>query len=48
MSTTSGNRIEFCTVEAFARFTAELQRQGIAYRGGELSSGLFFVSITGY
>jgi hypothetical protein len=43
------NRFEFTDPVAFARFVAELQRQGIAFRGGDDCAGaVLYVVLTGY
>lgn len=41
-------KIEFTCVIAFARFCAELTRQGIAYNGHERTNGEFIVTLTGF
>lgn len=42
------NRFEFTDIENFTRFCAELQRQGIAFHGGDAQYGIFFVILTGH
>ena len=42
------NRLEFTDVTIYAQFCAELQRQGIAYHGGDSSGGILWIIITGY
>lgn len=40
-------RLQFDCVIKFSQVCAELTRQGIAFHGGDTSSG-FFIQITGY
>lgn len=42
------NRFEFIDVVAYAQFVAELQRQGLAFHGGDSAGGILYVVITGY
>lgn len=41
------NKLHFDCVIKFTQCCAELQRQGIAFNGGNTTGG-FFVNITGY
>lgn len=41
-------KIEFTCVVAFAKFCAELTRQGIRFTGHERTNGEFLVELTGY
>lgn len=43
------NRFEFTDPVQFARFVAELQREGIAFHGGDTCAGaILWVVITGH
>lgn len=41
-------KIEFTDVVAFAKFCAELTRQGIAFTAHERTNGEFLITLTGY